>query len=175
MTRRRRRKGDILIDLTSLLDVIFIVLLVVICYASVLNNNATETETAKTEAIQNANNSQQAYDTMLDELEEGSLANYIGYIVVRIPPNEDNYRNRQLLLLEKGERELSVSSLEGNNTEVSYNSLRDSIEEYVKNHNDVPVVVSVNDNDEDILYRDEVAVQGILEELSEKYDNLYRK
>ena len=42
MKRRHRAKSDIVIDLTSLLDVVFIVLLVVICRQHILTDSQQE-------------------------------------------------------------------------------------------------------------------------------------
>lgn len=173
MRRNRRRNEDVVIDLTSLLDVIFIVLLVVICYASRLNSNAQSQQQDLGKQIESADNARNAYSDMIEEAD--SLTEYVGIVVVRIPPSENDYTKRTIYLLENGEKELVNYSLEGNNTSAQFDSLRSSIEHYVEDHSGRPVIISINDMDEEILYRDEKVVTAMTQELQEKYGNVYVK
>lgn len=179
MRRNRRRNGDVAIDLTSLLDVIFIILLVVLCYASSLSDNAKSQQEDLDRQIESADNARNAYSDMVEEAD--ALTEYVGMILVRIPPDSKDYTKRTIILLEKdkkqenGENELVSYLLEGNNTSTEFDSLRSSIEKYIEDHSGRPVIISINDEDTDILYRDEKAVIAMTQELQKKYDNVYVK
>lgn len=173
MRRKKRHNGDVIIDLTSLLDVIFIVLLVVICYASSLSSNYMEQQDVAESKIEEAENAQNVYNDMVKE--GNSLIEYVGIIVVRIPPREDDYTKRTIYVLENGEDELVEYQLEGNNTSTQFDELKSYIEKYIEGHENRPVIISLNDTDEDILYRDEKTVLNMIDELQTEHNNIYRK
>lgn len=173
MRRKRKRNGDVIIDLTSLLDVIFIVLLVVICYASSLSSNYLEQEDIASNKIEEAENAKNVYDDM--KAEGDSLVDFVGIIVVRIPPKENDYTKRTIYVLENGEDELVEYQLEGNNTSNQFNEFKSYIGKYIEEHDGRPVIISLNDNDEDILYRDEKIVLAMIDELKLEYNNIYSK
>lgn len=173
MRRKKKRNGDVIIDLTSLLDVIFIVLLVVICYASSLSSNYLEQEETANIKIEEAENAKNVYNDMMAEGD--SLLDFVGIIVVRIPPKENDYTKRTIYVLENGENELVEYQLEGNKTSEQFDELRNYIEKYIEEHEDRPVIISLNDTDEDILYRDEKLVSNMINELQAEHNNIYRK
>lgn len=173
MRRKKKRNGDVIIDLTSLLDVIFIVLLVVICYASSLSSNYIEQEENANIKIEEAENAKNVYNDMMAEGD--SLLDFVGIIVVRIPPKENDYTKRTIYVLENGENELVEYQLEGNKTSEQFDELRNYIEKYIEEHEGRPVIISLNDTDEDILYRDEKLVSNMINELQAEHNNIYRK
>lgn len=173
MRRKRKRRGDLAIDLTSLLDVIFIVLLVVICYASGLSDSAIEREAEAEAMINEANESKKVYNQMTEVT--NSLTDYVGVIVIRIPPDENNYKKRSVLVLENGEQEIQNYQLIGNDTVDEQQQLYEFLDGYISDHDERPVIISLNDRDEDILYRDEKAMLDIISKLKESHNNIYIK
>ena len=57
----------------------------------------------------------------------------------------------------------------------SIKRVKDILTEYVERHSDRPVILSLNENDDTILYRDEKAIKEILDEFTKKYNNVYIK
>ena len=80
-----------------------------------------------------------------------------------------------MYVLENGEDELVEYQLEGNNTSNQFNDLKNYIEKYIEEHDGRPVIISVNDTDENILYRDEKTVLNMVDELQLEHNNIYRK
>ena len=91
--RRHRAKSDILIDLTSLLDVIFIVLLVVLGRQMTLNDERQEqinAEKTAEESMAEAESAKAEYLLYLDQLEtEDQVQNMVYAISVTSYYNED--------------------------------------------------------------------------------------
>jgi len=173
MRRNRRRNGDVMIDLTSLLDVIFIVLLIVLCYASSLGDNTIKKQQELDAKQEELDNACKAYEKMVTEA--NSLTQFVGIIVISIPPDKTNYHNRQIIVLENGEQKREPYDLVGNNTNAQFESLRADIEKYIDDHAERPVIISLNDQDGEILYRDEKVVNAMIDELKSTYDNIYVK
>lgn len=178
MRRKKRRNKDVIIDLTSLLDIVFIVLLVVICYASTLNFDnqlkASEWLNKETEY----DNKAQTYQEMIKEMDD--LKEFVGYVVIRIPydksdMNGQSYRNRVIHVLEKGENEIKTYEIQGNKKISEQSDLYKYLEDYIAQYGDKPIVISLNDKDEDILYRDEKELNELVDKLQEEHGNIYRK
>ena len=173
---KRNKKNDIIIDLTSLLDVIFIVLLVVMAgqfTASKNQENALADQQTEAEAMmEDAENMIAVYEDMIDTMD--NVNKYILAVSIAVPYNRDELHKREIKLLAEG-NELKTFPLTGSDTEESFNEFRDTLEDFIKSNSDSPVILSLNDDDDKILYRDEKSVTEILSELSGEYDNVYIK
>ncbi len=163
MRRKNRTRDDIIIDLTSLLDVIFLVLLVVIVQQK---NITAETQTAKAEnEIQKA-----LYEDMLD-----TAGSYDLFVSVYSRYDEKNPVSRTIYVQKKGEEKPGATfELNGNDVEGEMKAFKDYLTGYIEENPDKPVILSLNENDDDILYRDEKAIQAIYDELNEN-PNVYIK
>ena len=175
--RRHRAKSDILIDLTSLLDVIFIVLLVVIARQQTLSEKMQDQAKNANEMLEQASDvareAQAKYELYVDQMEMADNINqYVIVISVNATYNEDNVTQRDVRILCEGD-EVKSFALRGTNVQTSMNEFEAALEDYVKHHPDRPVILSLNENDEKILYRDERAIQKIFESLKGKYDNVF--
>lgn len=168
MRRKHHHKEDILIDLTSLLDVIFIILLIVICNQ---RNETKMIQTQKQEAsvlIEQAESQMQLYNDQMESIQEFCLVS----VNARYEP--DNVTIRHISVLKKGEL-MEEMDIIGNYTEEPLHHLQLMLEEYIEKNKEKPIILSLNENDEKILYRDEKAIQHIFDELKVKFKNVYIK
>ena len=173
MSRKRRSsKSGVLIDITSLLDVIFILLLVVMCgYAKqnhALEHESDLAEKAKAEAEANS----AAYSDMINTQDELQSLVWTASIVVPYEPDEITLRHIKVLA---EDTEIITIDLVGNDVAGDVKEFENLLTDYVNRHPDCPVILSLNDNNDKILYRDEKAIEEILQELKNKYSNVYIK
>lgn len=174
--KNRKSRNDLIIDLTSLLDVIFIILLAVMVgqkdASAQQQQDLDALQSAAAEQIEQAENAKQLYEDMLDT--QNNLSKYVYAVSVTVPYNKDEIQKREIMLLTEG-GEPQTFPLIGNETADSLAAFKENLAASIVSHADCPVILSLNDDDERILYRDEKAVSGILYELSDEYDNVYIK
>lgn len=170
---KRNRKNDVLIDLTSLLDVIFIMLLVVMIgqktVSAISNDQLAAQQQSAEDTLHDLQNSKMLYDTAVD----ASL--YFKSISVSVPyePNEVHKREIQFLFF-GNDKEESIALI-GNNTEKAFAQCKDKLEQYIIENEKNPIILSLNDDDDKILFRDEKMITEIFNELSKAYGNVYIK
>lgn len=169
---RKGLKSDIIIDLTSLLDVMFILLLVVLCGQSRINESL---ERSNEEYEQAQRQAEEAYQLYKDQIETAdNLNRYVRAVSVVVPFDEKEITKRQIKLLREG-AEIESFDLVGNQVEDSAEDFRKSLEGFIGENRGKPVILSLNEEDDNILYRDEVMVNEIFRELTQEYDNVYIK
>lgn len=172
MRKRREKRGNIVIELTSLLDVIFIVLLIVLCGQYGANADLNE-QLAEAQSISEETAViQELYADMLDT--EDSLGQLVFAAAIAVPYDKEDVTKREIKILAEGS-DIQSFSLLGNDTEASVEAFRNTLTGFVETYRDKPVILSLNEGDDKILYRDEKMVKGILEELLAAYDNVYIK
>ncbi len=170
---RRKRKGsgrDVLIDVTSLLDVIFIILLVVL-----LGQNSTQEELLEMRAeTENARvQAENEYMLYEQQIELADTVNQMVWAVsVVVPYDEQNVTKRTIQILKEG-KEIERFELVGNNVSEAVEAFERSLVAYIEENSDKPVILSLNDNDDTILYRDESMVTELFLELAKKYNHVY--
>ena len=101
MKRRHRAKSDIVIDLTSLLDVVFIVLLVVICRQHILTDSQQEKmgDVEAREAL-----AQEKYELYMDQLETADQLNqYVWAVSVYARYSSEKVTERHISVLREGQ------------------------------------------------------------------------
>lgn len=173
MRRKRRGSGrDVLIDLTSLLDVMFIILLIVMWGQNSVEGNLEKTQEEAEEAKIQAENEYLLYEELLETAD--NLNQYVWAVSIIVPYDADDVTQRKIQMLKEGE-EIESFELVGNNVADSVEAFRKSLIGYVKKYEDRPVILSLNEKDENILYRDEVMLNEILTELAKEYNNVYIK
>ena len=175
MGRKRRNAGNgVFIDLTSLLDVIFILLLLVVCsYNYEKQKNEQDTALAReamTAAQAEAEANSKAYSDMLKT--QNDLQDYVWSASIVVPFEPDEITLRHIKVLREDSEIVSID-LTGNDVAESIGQFRDILTDYVKSHPDRPVILSLNENDDSILYRDEKMINEVLNELSDTYDNVF--
>ena len=177
--RRHRAKSDILIDLTSLLDVIFIVLLVVLGRQMTLNDERQEqinAEKTAEESMAEAESAKAEYLLYLDQLEtEDQVQNMVYAISVTSYYNEEDVTERYIKILGRGTEEIQTFELRGENVRQPLERFQAALEEYAVANEDFPVILSLTADEKKMLYRDEQAIEDVFEVLREKFDNVYVK
>ena len=166
---RRMRRGsnnDVIIDLTSLLDVMFIILLVVLCGQSTMTNKLSETQEQAEYAITQAEEEKWLYENQQE------MVNNVWAISIIVPYDENEITKRQIRFLIRGE-EIQSIDLVGNDVTDAIAEFKDCLQNYIEQNKDKPVILSLNENDDYILYRDEVMVNGVFDELVNMYSNVY--
>lgn len=170
--KRRGTKSDIIIDLTSLLDVMFIILLVVLCGQLNVRDRLSQTQSDTEQLHEQVKNEYQLYADWVDT--EDNLHKYVWAASVVVPYNKEEVTQREIKLLKEGS-EIESFPLIGTEVSDSIAAFRNSLVEFIKENKDQPVILSLNEADDNILYRDEVMVNEIFTELSKEYPNVYIK
>ncbi|MCR5788286.1 MAG: hypothetical protein K6G83_00210 [Lachnospiraceae bacterium] len=165
---RKKWNNDIFLDLTSLLDIIFIILMIVVCSQL---NLSKRTEEAQAEAAEAKQAAETAYALYSDQLTADS---YTGTLSVTVSFNEEAITERTIRVLTKG-GDIVTFDLIGNQTEEPLSAFTDYLQSYIDDHPGQPVILSFNEDDEDILYRDEKAIRNIFLTLSESPDVYLRQ
>lgn len=173
MRRKTNRfKSDVIIDLTSLLDVIFIILLVVLCGQSSMKKDLTQLQSEAENAQIKADEIYQLYKEQIEVAD--NLNQYVWAVSIIVPYDENEITRRQIRFLKEGE-EIETINLVGNDVTNAVETFKKSLTKYIKENEDRPVILSLNENDDYILYRDEVMVLDILHELASNFSNVYIK
>ncbi len=174
--RRRNTRNGVLIDLTSLLDVIFIILLVVICcYNFEKQKNDIEYAEIRedlSEQITEAKANSQAYTDMIEI--QNDLQKYVWVASIIAPYESDEITIRHIKVLMEDSEIISIDLI-GNDVADNMLKFKNDLTDYIKKHADRPIIISLNENNEKMLYRDEKAINAILEELLNNYNNVYIK
>lgn len=177
--RKRRRGRDIFIDLTSLLDVVMIVLLVVICHLQMLETSANDQNSEVKEQLQAAEQklgeAEEASDLYKEQLNamEG-MSEYLVFISVSIP-YEENPEIRHIRLTSTNDTDGKIRDIADlNGSEVTDGF--EELEQYLKNisskNPDKTIVLSLNENEDRILYRDRERVLNLFDSLAAVCENV---
>ena len=158
----RSSKGDVIIDLTSLLDVMFIILLVVLFGQKTVT---ADTQSKAEEAISQAEEEKRLYE------EQQEAFSSIWAVSVIVPYDENEITKRHICILEK--EEIKSIDFVGNDTANARDEFKNYLVDYIKKNEDKPIMLSLNDDYKYILYRDEVMVNNIFDELIKTYRNVY--
>lgn len=172
--RKRRNTGNVLIDLTSLLDVVFIVLLVVVCQLQ-----GTKSAIAQDKAdIQNQQAEMQAQQEMYEDQIESmdKVADYVAFISVNAH-FDSNLTTRHIVVMnsDKSSEIPDIAELKGMSVSEGFSDLREYLESYLQENPERMVVLSLNEGDEDILYRDEKEIKRLFNDLASQYPNIREK
>ena len=170
---RRTRKGsgsDVIIDLTSLLDVIFIILLIVMWGQSMLETNLKQSQAEAEAAVSQTKAEQQLYE---QQQEIADAINQLVFAVsVVVPYDKADVTHREIKML-KEDKEIESFDLVGHNVAENVEDFKQSLVSYTAQNSKRPVILALNENDDNILYRDEVMVTEIFLELTKEYNNVY--
>ena len=147
-------------------------LLVVICGQGSINETLLNKQSEAENALKEANASQQLYEEQMEIADQ--VNQYVWAVSVVVPYDEKDVTQRQIMILKEGE-EIESFALVGNDVKSAKEAFKNSLLRFVKEHEDKPVILSLNEGDDDILYRDEVMVNELFLELSKEYHNVYIK
>jgi len=178
------------IELTSLLDVIFLILFVVmlankltaanmVAQSTQLAQEAqaelvrtkTELETARKDLFTVQNNLS-TYEGRVDMYEHFDV--YAALVNVYVTYSHDNIREREIHV-SGPDLEPEPLKFNENSENAAWNRLEKCLKEYIekKAEESIPVIISYNR--EDILNRDEIKLSGMISSLQKTYTNLYHK
>jgi len=161
---RKKSVGNILIDLTSLLDVIFIVLLVVICRLQTMDESAAKKEGMEQTMMNEAQSSQKLYKDQMESI--SAVSEYVVLISINAHYDSDVITRHIEVLDSSVDTQMhEIAQLKGTNVEEGLNALRTYLQDAVKNNPEKTMIISLNEGDEDILYRDENSINKIIDEM----------
>ena len=164
------------IELTSLLDVIFIVLMIVICNQQINMTVKEDTAKVKMEQAMDAQADADAEKELYKQHRETfeTVNEQMDVITVYVDYIPSDIKNREIRIMVNDD-ELPVIKLSPSNTKESFEQFETSLEKKVAGAEeaDKPVIISIDTSQ--ILYRDEKAVDEIIGRLFDKHDNLYLK
>ncbi|MBO4414566.1 MAG: hypothetical protein J5824_01125 [Lachnospiraceae bacterium] len=183
MRKKSRSKTvrELIIDLTPLLDVIFIILLIVLATGDVYSQSA---EGMMADAQEESRNAQQirddaeqkvaAYQTQIEAYE--SIDDYFSIITVSAGYDIRNRRNRTIRI-KINDNDDKIYELNPSNTKDRTNGewakIKAFIEERIAADPDLPVILALNMKNEDkMLYRDQEEILLIFDDLRTKYSNV---
>ncbi|MBD5515842.1 MAG: hypothetical protein HDR06_14680 [Lachnospiraceae bacterium] len=110
-----------------------------------------------------------------DQLNTGdNLMQYVLTISVNVGYVTPDMKERNINILAGGEENPEVFHLKGENTE-ELNTFEEKLKKYIEDNDDKPVILSLNEDEEKILWRDEYKIKEIFEKLGNNYDNVYEK
>lgn len=166
---RSRSKGikQFIIDLTPLLDVIFILLIVVLANGTrseeLANEQLEEAMEVKSSAEQQVN----AYKSHFEAYSD--IDEYFSIITVSAGYHSDNRRERTISIKVNENDEIQFE-LNPVNQDDQWEKITQDIQKTISAKNDLPAILVLNiKNDEKMLYRDEEAIMRIFDGLKTEY------
>ena len=191
MNRKSRFLSKNDIDLTSLLDVIFIILMIVLCNQQInmqLKEDDAKTYMAEAQAaMEEAENMKQQAVSMQDEASEylsekalyeeqlkafSDLENSVTMVTVYADYLPSDIKTRFLRVM-AGDTELEKTTVTPQNEKESFALLKEKLTEIASENSEKPVVITLST--EKILYRDEESLNELLTGLCGEFANVYLK
>ena len=165
--RREHLHNNILLDLTPLLDVIFIILLIFVSQTIQLKKTS-------------AGEAQRLQDEYTEAKKEYDLRNemiddYYTFVTVISTYDEENPENREIRISRDPNEADQIITLNGSDVEQEYSEFEECLKGYIDPGREAPIVFSLNQGDERILYRDETRIREIVEKLQNSNNNVYFK
>lgn len=171
MNRSFLEKAKIDIDLTSLLDVIFIILMVVLCHRQVdANNQKAQMEELKEKVAvtQDVEAENLMYEERLDTYE--NLSEYINLVTVYAEYDLTDVTKRYIRVM-NGDEEIKKIEITPDTESQGFEEFTSFMEAIVGENTEKPILCSLDCGQ--ILYRDAVKINEIVSTM--KADNLYFK
>lgn len=176
MNNRLRNKLNNAVELTSLLDVIFIVLMVVVCFQKLnIDTKAKEADAYMEQASEMVDEADKAitdmevYKEQLDTYE--NLFDQMTVINIRVDYTPSDIKNREIKVIVNNEE--SKFTLTPDNSESAYGKLEKLLGEKLEGSKDIPVIIEVNEDH--ILYRDLMTVNEMVDTFAENNSNIFMK
>ncbi|MCR5329725.1 MAG: hypothetical protein K6E62_00865 [Lachnospiraceae bacterium] len=166
---RSRSKGikQFIIDLTPLLDVIFILLIVVLANGTRSEELANEQFEEAMEVKSSAEQQVNAYKSHFEAYSD--IDEYFSIITVSAGYHSDNRRERTISIKVNENDEIQFE-LNPVNQDDQWEKITQDIQKTISAKNDLPAILVLNiKNDEKMLYRDEEAIMRIFDGLKTEY------
>jgi len=183
MLDKLRKRINTQIELTSLLDVIFIVLMIVVCNQQInMTSKTAEIEAMQQQAqvemaeAEDLKAEAEAAKELFEEHQDTytSIDENLSVMTIYASYVPSNPQNREIRIL-AGDRELPAISLNPGNSKDAFAEFERELDTEFKNAYNAqkPVIISINT--EKILYRDANDIESIINKLSKEYGNIYYK
>ena len=171
MRKNRHTGNGAVIDLTSLLDVIFIILLAVMVSSNVDNTSKSDELEQNMKEVKHQqdelNNKISQYDNIMQV--KDNIDQWVWIVSISVP-YEDDVHKRTISVMSEDQQIYSYELI-GNKTEETFDKFKADLVSQIEGK-DCPVILALNPDRAEILYRDEQKVSDILFELSEEYQNV---
>ncbi len=166
------------IELTPLLDVIFIFLFFVLIGSTALYNKRLgeleERENNVNEKIEEQLDTQSEIDALqerLDYYENGVLSTKVRIVTVFCEYSEDDNAEREIRILYPGDTESKIS-LDDQTKQTALDQLEADLQTFISSNSNYDIVLVINE--ENILNRDYNSINKLMEDLEEQNENVYR-
>lgn len=179
MRSNRKRNNSIEIDLTSMLDVIFIVLMVVMCSVSAGAKSSAELEEELDKkdgyigVLEEKLDAKGEYDKFQED-----LAEEVAIIVIHADYDTESpaESDRSLWIARTGKDGIEADLIEPINIEKgnemgAIEALNGILVSFLEDYKDKPVLISINKDH--ILYRDYKHIDELLKSLEDSHKNLF--
>jgi biopolymer transport protein ExbD len=167
--RRRNKKIGPDIDLTPLLDVIFIVLMVVMCQQSLTSESKEEQIAALENSLEETEADNKVMKTQLETAENEERL--VAYITLYAQYEKNDPKTRHIKLAYNEEPVIEDIVITPDTQVQAYTQFAEEISSFMEDKEGMPVLLTLDDND--ILYRDHVRLEKEINALRETYSNLY--
>jgi len=169
--------GQLLIDLTPLLDVIFIVLIVVLVgrdsYNAEADKKYADAEQYVSEADAKVAEMEAKTATYTEQMKAyGEISEYVNLITVYAGYNPANRKFRTIYVMINADAPKEIN-LNPSTEKNAWAECRTMIEEVIQKNENAHAVLSIStENSEQMLYRDEEAIYDMFKDLMDKYSNI---
>lgn len=168
MNKLRNRTG-ISLDMTPLLDVIFIVLMVVLCHQTMDAQTTQQDLKQLTNQRDEAVAENEMHESQLHAYEDAN--NLVAYITLRADYATQDPKTRHIQLAYNDSVAFEEITITPETAERGYTLFENNMKQFLNEKKDMPVLIVLNEDH--ILYRDQMEISRILGELDEQYTNLY--
>ena len=169
MKRLRNRTG-VEFDMTPLLDVIFIVLMVVMCHQTLDTQKAQETIVELETELDDANGRNGLYETQLGAYENAN--DLVAYVTLYADYETSNPKTRHIKMAYNNDIAFDEITITPTTEAEMFDEFQNEMESFLTEKENTPVLLILDDSH--ILYRDQQKMTKILQELDDKYDNFYQ-
>ena len=172
-TDKSKSIGKILIDLTPLLDVVFIVLIVVFA-SQKMSIKESQSAVEQAQSSQAAAEAQSA--VMGDQMETyDDINSYFSLISVYAGFDPSN-RVRRTIYIKVNESDIKTIAINPSDQDRRWEECEQYLEEAISREGNLYTILSVNtQSEEGMLYRDEQRIFEMFRDISKKHTNVYIK
>ena len=183
MKKDKREKNRIDLDLTSMLDVIFIILIVVMCQLSINASNKDRESESKQNTIDAMQTENVDLHTEIESLKEENVLyethlsnmeneeHLVSFITLSAEYETADPSIRHIRLLSGEDTKIEDMIIEEETKSDKFKELEIILSELIETDTDVPVLLTLYEDR--ILYRDQTRIMQILDDLREDNSNLF--
>ncbi len=172
MKKKKQDKFHIDLDLTSMLDVIFIILMVVMCQLRFDAKSEAQNIEELTAELAEAEETADMYKSQLEAIENEDKE--VAFLMVRAKFDANDPALRTISMFRDTETSLMDDiTIRPDNEDEGFGNFEKKLDEYLVSADaeNMPVLLTLIDDR--ILYRDHVRISAILDELKEAHPNLF--